>query len=122
MSAEQPEGVAERLHSLGAHGYMFAGGLPTDRAEQVTITLITALHECPKCAKCEAMIGRLMEVHPGGIEFRKVPADAPEAADYGVVMPPMVIVDDFIACAGKVPLEGAFAKLVANQLAGEQNP
>jgi hypothetical protein len=68
------------------------------------------------------MIGRLQQAHPGGIDFRKVPADAPEAADYGVVMPPMVIVDDFIACAGKVPIESAFARLVAGQLAEKQNP
>jgi len=93
--------------------------MQTKHTKYVRIKLITATHECPKCAKCETIIGRLMERYPGKIEFRKFPADTPEAEEYGVVMPPMVIVDEFIACAGNVPREGALENLVAAQL-GEQ--
>ena len=78
--------------------------------------MIVAPRKCKKCEACEAMIGRLEEQHPGRIEFRRVPADSPEASAFGVVMPPMLIVDDFIAGAGNVPREDGLAKIVARQL------
>ena len=68
---------------------------------------------------CEAMVARFQERYPGQINYRKVPADAPEAADFGVVMPPMLLLDDMILCAGKVPVESGLAQLLANELRDE---
>lgn len=90
--------------------------MQTKPTEYVRITLIVSPRGCPKCAKCEKMIAALQRRYPGRIDFRKFPADAPEADRYGVVMPPMVIVDDFIACAGNVPRESALERLVSEQL------
>lgn len=82
----------------------------------MTITLINALHPCPKCAACREMVGRFQERFPGRIVFRQIEADSPQAADFGVIMPPMVLLEDFLVAAGKVPLEGGFEKLIARQL------
>lgn len=88
----------------------------TSANQPVEVVLVAALKECPKCLACEEMIGRLQAQHPGAIVLRKVRADDPEAESYGVVMPPMLIVGDFIACAGKVPIESALDKLITNEL------
>lgn len=86
---------------------------------QVTITLVSALRECNKCNACEAMIRRLQERFPGRIVFHKVRADDPEAAEYGVLMPPMLILDGFLLSAGNVPIESGLVTLVAEQLGEE---
>lgn len=78
----------------------------------ITITLITATRACRKCEACEALIERLQQARPGAIDFRKVPADAPEAEGLGVVMPPMLIVDDLVVCAGHVPSQEALTRLI----------
>ena len=36
--------------------------------------------------------------------------------DLGVVLPPMLLIGDFIAAAGKVPIYDALARLVATKL------
>jgi len=82
----------------------------------ITITLINAPHPCPKCAACQAMVARLQERHPGRIEFRQIQADGPEAADFGVIMPPMLLLGDFIVSAGNVPRETGLTKLVEREL------
>jgi hypothetical protein len=64
------------------------------------------------------MMRRIMAEHPGRIEFTKIRADAPEAADYGVVMPPMLVIDGFIACAGRVPRESGVRKIMSRKLPG----
>ena len=62
------------------------------------------------------MVARLQERYPGRIEFRQYPADAPEAEEFGVIMPPMMLLEDFIVTAGKVPIESGLTKLIAKQL------
>lgn len=87
--------------------------------DTLTITLITALRECDKCRRCEAMVQRLQSQWPGRIVLRKVKADAPEAEQYGVIMPPMLVVGKFIAAAGRVPREDGLTRLVAAELEGD---
>ena len=82
----------------------------------VTIILVSALKPCKKCQDCEAMIKRLQEQFPGQIEYRKIRADDPEAEDYGVVMPPMMILDDFLVSAGNVPIESGLKQIIEEQL------
>ncbi len=96
---------------------MDGGGVThISETRKVEIVLVTAPKECPKCIECEAIVARLEERYPGRIEFRKVNADAPEAADLGVVMPPMLIVGDLLVCAGRVPVESSLANLIELQL------
>ena len=92
--------------------------MPTDK---VTLTLIEAPRGCRKCEACLAMIQRLQERWPGRVELKTIMADAPEAADYGLIMPPMLLLGDFIVATGKVPLESGLVKLVAREL-GEESP
>lgn len=54
------------------------------------------------------------------IEFTKIPADCEDVADYGVVMPPMLIVDGFIAAAGHLPAQKALTKLIMLYLDEEE--
>ena len=68
---------------------------------------------------CIRMGGRLQEKWPGRIEFTVIPAESPEVADFGVIMPPMLLVKDFIVAAGKVPVESGLVKLVAKELGEE---
>ena len=89
------------------------------QAGRALITLVVALKECPKCRKCEAMIARLQERYPGRIEFKRVPADSPDAEQFGVVMPPMLLVEDFLLSAGSVPRESGLIALVAEQIGEE---
>lgn len=84
--------------------------------ETLIITLITAPRECDRCRRCEEMVQRLQARWPGRIVLRKVKADAAEAEQYGVVMPPMLIVGNFLAAAGKVPREDALARIVAMEV------
>ncbi len=85
----------------------------------IPITLIVGLTECRKCRECEAMLGRLQERYPGQLVVCTVPADDPRAEQYGVVMPPMVIVDDFVVSAGRVPPESALERLLGSRLVKE---
>jgi hypothetical protein len=85
-------------------------------SDGLAITLISAPRPCPKCAQCRAMIARLQARHPGRLAFREIAADAPEAEDFGVVMPPMLILGDVILAAGRVPREDRLSALIADRL------
>ena len=93
----------------------------TSEDSQVTVSLIVAVKECPKCRKCEAMIGRLLQEFPDRIDYRKVRGDSPEAEEYGVIMPPMMVLDGVMLAAGRVPRESKIRQLVADRLGGGDN-
>jgi hypothetical protein len=78
--------------------------------------MVAAPRKCKKCEACTAMIDRLQAQFPGRIVFRVIPAADPEAEDYGVVMPPMLILDDFLVSAGNVPVESGLVQLITQQL------
>jgi hypothetical protein len=83
---------------------------------RLTLTMISALKPCKKCDACREMVARLQARFPGRIEYCEFRADAPEAAQYGVIMPPMLIMDDFIVASGNVPVESGLTRLLASQL------
>jgi len=70
----------------------------------VRITLVTADVECAKCREVKAVLGRVAERFPT-VEVQVLRANDPEAAAYGIVMSPTVIVDTTIIASGRVPNE-----------------
>ncbi|MHB8997735.1 MAG: thioredoxin family protein [Armatimonadota bacterium] len=83
----------------------------------VKITLIVTPKKCPKCHQCENLVARLLEEFPGQIEYVQLDTAAEEVQQFGMVLPPMLLIDDFIAAAGKVPIYEALVKLVTAKLA-----
>ena len=81
------------------------------------IVLIVAPTDCPKCRACLALAEALAAAHPGQVEIEVVSCESPEAVRYGVVLPPTMIVDDFIVAAGSVPRRQAVTRLVEQSLA-----
>lgn len=84
------------------------------------ITLIVTPKRCPKCFQCEDLVARLLERFPGQIEYVELTTEDPSVQQFGVILPPMLLVDDFIAAAGKVPVFDALVKLIAAKLAKEK--
>ena len=80
------------------------------------IVLIVAT-DCPKCRACRELCAELAAEHPGQVEVEIVSCESPEAVRYGVVLPPTMIVDDFIVAAGSVPRRPAVVRLVEQSLA-----
>lgn len=80
------------------------------------IVLIVAT-DCPKCRACRALAEELAAAHPGQVEVEVLSCEDPAAMRYGVVLPPTLIVDDFIVAAGSVPRRQAVARLVEQSLA-----
>jgi len=70
----------------------------------VNIVLVTAEVECSKCREAKAILGRVTERFPE-IEVRVLKTTDPEAAAYGIVMSPTVIVDNTIIASGRAPNE-----------------
>lgn len=82
----------------------------------ITLTMISALKPCNKCDACRALISRLQDRFPGRVEYSELRADAQEAEEYGVIMPPMLIMGDFIVSSGNVPVESGLTHLIAEAL------
>lgn len=83
--------------------------------------MVSALRPCKKCEACRKLAARLQELFPGRIEYREFKANSPEAAQYGVIMPPMLVIDDFIVSSGNVPVESGLVQVVAEML-GVESP
>lgn len=88
---------------------------------QITIILIVTPAKCGKCYACEDLVKRLQGQFPDQIVYREFTSNDAEAEQFGVVLPPMLIVDDFLAAAGNVPDYDALAKLVAAKLEAKDN-
>lgn len=84
--------------------------------ERLTLTLIGAPRRCAKCEACEALLARLVERFPERLEVCKYTTDDPEADAYGVVMPPLVVLANFLVAMGSVPDEGRLAQLIQKKL------
>lgn len=82
----------------------------------VKITLIGAPKKCAKCEACEALVSKLQDRFPGLIDFHQHTTDDAEAAEFGVVMPPFLVVGNFIVAMGAVPEEEKVAQLIEKQL------
>lgn len=83
---------------------------------RVKVTLIGAPKKCAKCVACEELVARLQERFPGVIDFHQHTTDDAEAAEFGVVMPPFLVVGNLIVAMGAVPEEDKVAQLIEKQL------
>lgn len=68
------------------------------------IVLLTSARECAKCRQAKEIIQRVSERNPS-VETLLLRTDDPQAARYGVVLSPTVIVDDTIVASGRAPNE-----------------
>jgi hypothetical protein len=82
----------------------------------LTINIVVSPTKCKKCDACRAMADEMAAKYPGRLVVNIIPANSPEADEYGVVLPPTVIVGDFIAAAGSVPRAGAFEAIIRDEL------
>jgi len=82
----------------------------------VVVTLLVAPRDCPKCTQCRALLSRLSERFGDRLACRILSLEDPEAEQFGVALPPMLLVGDFIAAAGRVPDETALVRLITRRL------
>ena len=85
-------------------------------AEPLVISLIVAPRGCPKCTKCRELLVRMQERFPEQLDCRICSTDDEAAAQFGVVLPPLLVVGDFIAAMGQVPDEDKLAQLIQRKL------
>jgi len=83
------------------------------------LVLVTAEVECAKCREAKAILARMAERF-AGVEVVTMKATDSEAARYGIVMSPTVVVDETIIASGRVPNE---KRLVAylEEVTGHRN-
>jgi hypothetical protein len=62
------------------------------------------------------MADEMVAKYPGQVTVNIIPANTPEADEYGVVLPPTVVVGDFIVAAGSVPRKSAFEDIIKTEL------
>ena len=76
-----------------------------------------AVMPCSRCISAERTARRVAARFPGLVTVRKIAIDSPEAAEFGALMPPAVILGEEILSAGKgvseVRLEAAVARRLA---------
>jgi len=70
--------------------------------------VLVAERECDQCREAKAVLGRLAEQFPG-LEVQVLRTIDAEAAPYGVVMSPTVILDNMIVASGRAPNERKLA-------------
>jgi hypothetical protein len=79
---------------------------------------IVLIHNDPPCKKCldtKAVIeGALAEAEVDA-EMRELHTGTPEAAAFGVVIPPMVLVNGKVVSAGFVPVRSGLVKLIRKE-------
>ena len=88
----------------------------TETPGSLTVTLIIAPRKCEKCAKCQALIARLQERFPGRLDYHLHTSEDEAADQFGVVLPPLLMVGDFIVAMGSVPEEDKLAQLIQRKL------
>lgn len=81
------------------------------------LLLIRAEPPCRKCHKTEAVLREVAAASPEPLDVRCLAADDPEAARFGAVMTPMVILNGKVVCAGIVPRARGLSKLIENESA-----
>ena len=86
--------------------------------EPVQPTELLLIHNeppCRKCRKAERVLSELAGNHPGEITFRSITAKDPEAARYGAIVTPMVLIDGKLVTAGRVPRLAGLEALLQRQ-------
>lgn len=83
---------------------------------------IVLIHNDPPCRKCldtRAAIESAMAEAGVRTTMRELHTGTPEADAFGVVVPPMVLVNGKVVSAGFVPIRSGLVKLIRKESAAE---
>jgi hypothetical protein len=58
------------------------------------------------------MLERVRDRYADMVALREIASDDSEAQRFGVVIPPMIVIDNLLVAAGRVPLEESVKKLL----------
>ena len=84
----------------------------------VELLLIHNEPPCRKCRKAESVLQELAASHPAEVTFRSMASKHPEAARYGAIVTPMVLMDGKLVTAGRVPRLAGLEILLQRQRGG----
>ena len=73
---------------------------------------------CANCMRAEKQAKRAADQFPGQVEVIKLDALGPEAAEYGLMVTPMVVVGDQVVGTGKVVPVVKLVPIIQAQLGG----
>ncbi|OQY21502.1 MAG: hypothetical protein B6I34_07160 [Anaerolineaceae bacterium 4572_32.1] len=73
---------------------------------------------CANCKRAEAQAQKAAERFPGQVEVIKLDALGPEAEAYGLMITPLIVVDEEVAGAGKVVLAAKLISIIEKKLGG----
>ena len=86
-------------------------------ANPVELLLIRSDPPCGKCKKTDALLAEIAAARPGAVTVRNITTNDPDAARYGAVLTPMLVLNGKIVCAGIVPVKSGLEKLIAAESA-----
>jgi len=81
--------------------------------------IIELIHNEPSCRKCrdtEAVLGDVAREREGRVTLRVLTLREAQAAGRGVVLPPTVLVNGKVLCAGIVPCRDGVLRIVDREL------
>lgn len=81
----------------------------------VRVTLIRNDPPCRKCREAEAALAVVAREAGAGVEIVMLTVAEAQAAGYGVVLTPTVLVNGKVLCAGIVPRAAGVARIVASE-------
>jgi len=73
---------------------------------------------CANCKRAEAQAQKAAERFPGQVEVIKLDALGPEAEAYGLMITPLIVVDEEVAGAGKVVPAAKLVSIIEKKLGG----
>jgi thiol-disulfide isomerase/thioredoxin len=73
---------------------------------------------CANCKRAEQMAEKAATEFPGQVEVVKLDAMGPEAARYGLMVTPMVVVGDRVAGTGRVVPAQKLISIIKQELGG----
>ena len=82
----------------------------------VEVVLIHQHPPCKKCLQVKAVIEEAMAEATRDVSFREIFTGTPEAAAFGAVFSPMVLVAGAVVSAGFVPAKAGLVKLMDGEV------
>jgi hypothetical protein len=73
---------------------------------------------CANCKRAEQQATKAADEFPGQVEVVKLDALGPEAAQYGLMVTPMVVVGDRVVATGKVVPAARLVPVIREELGG----
>ena len=84
----------------------------------VELLLVHKDPPCRKCRKAERVLQELVAKHPADVALRSITPKDPEAARFGAVVTPMILMDGKLVTAGRVPRLAGLETLLERQRGG----